>query len=172
MVGMQFPSSPRLHFRAWTEADLPLALSLWTDPEVAHFLGGVMSSDAVEARLRLEMDRQTRLGFQYWPIFHREGGHFAGCAGLRPFHAEVEVYEVGVHIARRFWSERLGEEAARAVIQHAFESLGARALTAGHNPENHHSKALIERLGFAYTHEEPWGPQRLQHPFYRLKRPA
>ncbi len=155
---MSFPSSTRLQFRAWTEADRALAYSLWADPDVARYLGGVMSMEAVEARLQLEMDRQRQFGFQYWPIFLRDQGDFVGCAGLRPFHNEPHVHEVGVHIGRRFWSERLGEEAARAVIQHAFDQLGAEALTAGHNPGNVHSKALLERIGFVRTHEEPWGP--------------
>ena len=73
---------------------------------------------------------------------------------------------------RRFWSERLGEEAARAVIQCAFEDLKASGLTAGHNPENLHSKALLARLGFTYSHLEPWGPLQMDHLFYRLPRPA
>ena len=166
-----FLTSSRLDFRLWTEADLPLANSLWGDPEVSLYLGGPFTPDAIGAKLEVELDRRKRLGIQYWPIFHRPSGQFAGCAGLRPFHDETRVRELGVHIARRFWSERLGEEAARAVIGYAFDTLHLDALTAGHNPENLHSKALLTRLGFTYTHHEPWGPQNLNHPFYRLPRP-
>ena len=172
-----FLISPRLAFRHWTEADLPLAHSLWGDPEVALYLGGPLTLEATAAKLEVEMHRQRTYGHQYWPIFLREGeeeshtGTFAGAAGLRPFHDQPDVRELGVHIARPFWSARLGEEAARAVIRHAFDHLHLEALTAGHNPANTHSKALLQRLGFTYTHHEPWGPQNLQHPFYRLPRP-
>lgn len=169
---MNLPASPRLAFRCWREADQPLALSLWTDAEVSRYLGGPMSPEEARARLRLEMDTQRRLGVQYWPIFFRTDGDFAGCAGLRPFHQEPGVYELGVHIARSYWGARLGEEAARAVMRHAFETLGARALTAGHHPENRNSQALIERLGFRFTHKEPWGPLAMEHPFYRIERPS
>ena len=179
-----FLSSPRLTFRTWTEADLPLAQSLWGDPEVALYLGGPFTPDDVRAKLQVEIDRQLTYGHQYWPIFLRESrdvgesgdggetGTFAGAAGLRPFHDQPHVRELGVHIARPFWSARLGEEAARAVIRHAFDTLPLEALTAGHHPANTYSQALLQRLGFAYTHHEPWGPLHLQHPFYRLERPS
>ena len=58
----------------------------------------------------------------------------------------------------------------RAVARVAFDELGVSALTAGHGPENVNSKALLLRLGFRYTHEEPWGTQGVLHPFYRLER--
>ena len=166
------PSSPRLTFRHWTEADLSLAFSLWGDPEVAFYLGGALTLDATRDKLAVEMDRQQRFGIQYWPIFDRTTQQIAGCAGLRPFGDDnPHVRELGVHIARPFWSQRLGEDAARAVIAYAFDELKLDALTAGHNPGNLYSKALITRLGFTYTHMQPWGPFHLEHPFYRLERP-
>lgn len=165
-----FLESPRLKFHHWTEGDLPLAVSLWGDPEVAYYLGGVLSEDACRAKLEVEIDRQARFNIQYWPIFERSTGEFAGCAGLRPFHDETDVRELGVHLGRRFWGGKLGEEAARAVIGYSFGALELKALVAGHNPENLHSKALLARLGFSYTHAEPWGPLDLLHPFYRLER--
>jgi [ribosomal protein S5]-alanine N-acetyltransferase len=165
-----FPSSQRLLFRAWTQDDLPLARSLWTDPGVMGHMGGPMTEDEVQARLELEMSRQRTLGVQYWPMFLRGTGEFAGCAGLRPWRDETNVFEAGVHVARRFWSERLGEDAAHAVARFAFGELGVAALTAGHGPNNVNSKALLERLGFRYTHAEPWGRLNTMHPYYRLER--
>jgi len=164
------PSSARLVFRLWTDEDLPLATSLWTDPDVMRYMGGPMSDKGVRARLDLEMSWQSRSGVQYWPMFLRQTGQFTGCAGLRPWHDEPHVFEVGVHVARLFWSERLGTEAARAAMRYGFEELDASALTMGHGPGNVRSQAMIERLGFRYTHEEPWGPENVLHPSYRIER--
>ena len=160
----------RLAFRYWEPDSLPLATALWCDPEVMRHMAGPYTPEQAKARLDLEISHQQSLGFQYWPIFLRETGEFAGCAGLKPFHGQTEVLEVGVHIAKTFWSGRFGEEAARAVIDHAFRRLGVVALAAAHGPDNIASKALIERLGFVYTHDEPWGPWQRMHPFYRLER--
>jgi [ribosomal protein S5]-alanine N-acetyltransferase len=139
------------------------------DPGVMAHMGGAMTADQAKARLDSERTRQATLGISYWPIFDLTSGEHAGCAGLRPFHDEQRVYELGVHIAPRFWSERYGEEAARAVIEYAFETLGALELTAGHGPDHVKSRYLIERLGYTFTHEEPWGLENRMHPFYRMK---
>jgi ribosomal-protein-alanine N-acetyltransferase len=67
---------------------------------------------------------------------------------LQPWHDEPHVFEVGVHLARPFWSQRLGEEATRAAMRYGFDELNARALTAGHGLGNVQSRSMIERLGF------------------------
>ena len=173
----QLPAATeRLLFRTWTLADRDLARSLWTDPEVMRHMGGAATPAAADQRLQQEIDRQARLGFQYWPIFLRTTGQFAGCAGLRCFHPETpdrqppQELEVGVHLARPCWSLRLGEEAARAVIDHAFDVLGVESLMAGHGPAHTDSQALILRLGFVYAQHVVWGPLQALHPFYRLRR--
>jgi ribosomal-protein-alanine N-acetyltransferase len=168
--------SERLVFRTWTENDLPFAITLWTDADVMRHMGGARSAEQAAERLRDEMSAQQTYGFQYWPIFKQRAdgtpGEHAGCAGLRLFHGSLQALEVGVHIARPLWSGRYGEEAARAVIAHAWQYTGAKILTAGHGPDNANSKALIERLGFTYTHHEPWGPHNRMHPYYQLIKPA
>ena len=166
-----FLRTERLGFRTWAEADVPLALALWTDGAVMGHMGGPMSAADAEARMRLQMANQNELGFQYWPMFALGSGEHAGCAGLRPFHDRTDVVEVGVHLAPPFWGGRYGEEAARAVIGWAWAHTRADAIVAGHGPHNEHSKALIGRLGFRYTHHEPWGPHGTMHPYYRLERP-
>jgi ribosomal-protein-alanine N-acetyltransferase len=172
MSNLDFLETPRLTFRCWMAADRPLASSLWQDAEVMRYMGGPMTDAEVDARLSREIGTQERLGFQYWPMFLRETGAFAGCCGLKPFHDEAGVMEMGIHVARPFWGTRLGEEATRAVIAYAFSNLRARALTAAHHPENANSKALLRRLGFVYTHDEIWIRTGQSHPFYRLEPPT
>lgn len=164
-------NSARLRFRTWRDDDLPLAVALWTDEEVMRHMGGARSVEQATERFRDECANHQNHGFQYWPLFSLETGEHAGCAGLRPFHGSLDMLEVGVHIARPFWSGRYGEEAARAVIAYAWAHTSASSLVAGHGPDNANSQALIERLGFVYTHHEPWGPLNRMHPYYRLERP-
>ncbi len=163
-----FLVSERLGFRHWTAEDLPLALALWTDPGVTAFLDGPWTPAQAEARLALEIDRQRTLGVQYWPVFELATGRHAGCAGLKPYGSEPGVWELGVHLARPFWSGRYGEEAARAVMEYGFQVVQARALMAGHHARHEASKALMDRLGFRFDHIEEWGPTRRLCPFYRL----
>ena len=158
----------------WAPDDLPLAVSLWGEPEVARFLqaDGPPSRASIEERLGRELASQAQHGFQYWPIFLRADGAFAGCCGLRPYRLEDRVHELGVHLRSAFWRRGLAVEAARAVIDHAARVLGARALFAGHHPSNVASRATLLKLGFRYTHDELYAPTGLRHPSYLLTLPG
>ena len=89
-------------------------------------------------------------GLQYWPMFLLDSDRHVGCAGLRPYRSEQRVYEFGVHLCRAFWGRGLAREAALAVIAHAFDTLDAEALFAGHHPANHASRQLLLKLGFVH----------------------
>jgi ribosomal-protein-alanine N-acetyltransferase len=155
-------SSARLKFRSWTEEDIALAEALWCDPEVTRFFGGPMSREQSRERLHTECERDSSLGMQYWPIFLRETGEFAGCAGLRPWSVDPQTIEVGVNLMRSAWGLRLGEEALLAVLAHAFDTLGLPVIVAGHGIAHDNSRKLLERVGFKYTHNIRWGPKEIE----------
>jgi len=164
-----FLQSQRLGFRQWSGADLPLAQALWGNPEVTRFIGGPLSLEKIQERLRAEMEFYSLHAVQYWPILLLESHEHAGCAGLRPYRLEDRIFELGVHLRRPYWGRGLAEEAARAVINFAFERAGVKALFAGHHPANSASQHLILKLGFRRTHEEFYPPTGLNHPSYLLQ---
>jgi [ribosomal protein S5]-alanine N-acetyltransferase len=160
--------SIRLTFRSWTEKDTALAEALWCDPEVTHFFGGAMTPEQAHQRLAIEREREDRLGIQYWPMFSRETGEFAGCAGLREWQMDPTVIEAGVHLMRSAWGLRLGEESLRAVLAHGFDTLGLPTIVAGHGIGHDNSQRLLERVGFAYTHNITWGPKAIEVRMYAI----
>lgn len=162
------PPTERLEFRCWSAGDLPLALSLWGDPQVTDLIGGPFADDAVAQRLSSEIVHESQHRAQYWPIFLREDGQFAGCAGLRPYDVSRRIYELGVHLRPEFWGRGLAVEAGRAVVEYGFGELNASALFAGHNPRNEMSRKFLLKLGFVYTHDELYPPTGLKHPSYLL----
>jgi ribosomal-protein-alanine N-acetyltransferase len=166
--GSYFLTTPRLGFRQWTAADLPLAVSLWSDPEVTRLIGGPLSEEAVAQKLADEISSMNLHGVQYWPLFYLVAEEFAGCAGLRPYQPKEKIYELGFHLRPAFWRQGLAEEAGRAVIAYAFETIQARSLFAGHHPANAESRRVLEKLGFLFTHEEVYPPTGLKHPSYSL----
>jgi RimJ/RimL family protein N-acetyltransferase len=95
-------------------------------------------------------------------------GEPVGCCGLRPYKSEMKIVEIGAHLRRVFWGQGYAPEAARAVMGYAFNTLGVKALFAGHNPANEASRRLLEKLGFRYTHDEYYSPTGLNHPSYTL----
>ena len=163
---MFFLRAERLGFRTWTEDDFELAYALWSNAEVTRYIGGPFSREWVEQRLASEIENQRTLGFQYWPIFLLDTNEHVGACGLRP--REENIHTFGFHLLPQFWGRGLGTEAARAVIDYAFETLHVKALFAGHHPENIRSKRALESLGFAYWRHDLYPPTGLQHPGYLL----
>lgn len=165
-----FLKTERLGFDCWSAEDLGLARELWGDPKVTELIGGPFNDEQIVERLGREIACMTAHRVQYWPIFLLGDGRHAGCAGLRP-RAEEGVCELGFHLRPECWGRGLAEEAGRAVVKFGFEILGARALFAGHHPQNAASGRVLSKLGFRFTHEEFYGPTRLLHRCYLLSRP-
>jgi RimJ/RimL family protein N-acetyltransferase len=165
-----FLTSSRIGFRTWALDDLPLALSLWGDPEVTRHIDsrGQLTPQQVNERLLREIATQQVAGVQYWPIFLLASGEHLGCAGLRPRPAEG-VYEFGVHLRPMYWGRGYATEAGHAVLRYAFERLGAKAVFAGHHPRNDASRRMLAALGFRYTHDELYPPTGLHHPSYLME---
>jgi ribosomal-protein-alanine N-acetyltransferase len=166
-------NTARLTFRSWRAEDEALALGLWGDPRVTALIDarGKLGADEVRRRLEVEIQRELEHGIQYWPIFLRDTGEHVGCCGLRPYDPARRILELGFHMRGDHWGKGLATEAARSVIAHAFSRLGVSALFAGHHPGNAASRRTLEKLGFHYTHDEPYAPTGLNHPSYLLTRP-
>ena len=167
-----FLKSARLGFRSWSTEDLPLAISLWGDPEVSRFLGGPFSQEKIKEKLAREITLMSNHNVQYWPIFLLASGEHIGCVGLQPYKLDEKIYELGAHLLPAFWGRGFALEAGEAIIAIAFESLGARKLFAGHHPRNIASRSVIKKLGFQYFGEEFYPPTGVMEPAYLLSPPS
>ena len=161
-------TTERLRFDVWSEDKLPLAEALWCDAEVTRFIGGPFTREQVQARVAREMANFAAHGVQYWPIFKRESGEHAGCCGLRPYDLDARVFALGFHLLPQHWGKGYAREASLAVIEHAFTSLDASKLFAGHHPQNERSRKTLVALGFEYWRDELYPPTGLMHPSYLL----
>lgn len=159
----------RLFFSKWSGGDRELAAELWGDPRVTRYIcaAGKFTDVEITQRLLTEIENDRKFGIQYWPCFCPASGELVGCCGLRP-HGKDE-YELGFHLRPDFWGMGYASEAAGAVMQYAFSTLGAKALFAGHNPQNTASAAVLKKLGFSYMKDEYYAPTGLYHPSYELR---
>jgi RimJ/RimL family protein N-acetyltransferase len=163
-----FLDSDRLKFRRWSENDIDLAKDLWGNDEVTKFIGGSFSFEQIQTRLLREISNYNQYGIQYWPVFLRKDNSFIGCCGLRPYKPEEKVFEIGFHLCSDYWGHGYATEAAKCIIQYAFDKIEVSKLFAGHNPNNTASKKVLNRLGFQYVHDEYYQPTGLYHPSYEL----
>jgi ribosomal-protein-alanine N-acetyltransferase len=166
-----FLANDRIGFRCWREDDLPLARELWGDRRVSEFLGGPFSAEQIRVRLETEIALQREHNVQYWPLFLVHGDVHVGCCGLRPYDAAAGILELGFHLRPEHWGLRIGFEAARLVIRHAFTALAVSALFAGHFPNNTRSRTLLIKLGFEYQGMKVYPPTGVLEPTYLLRNP-
>ena len=136
---------------------------------MTRFIGGPFSETQIQERLAREIASMRDQRVQYWLVFSLADGDFAGCCGLRPYKPEECIYELGFHLRPAHWGKGFAVESARAVIAHAFDSLGAQQLFAAHHPENLASRKVLEKLAFRFTHEELYAPTGQMHRCYILE---
>ena len=164
-----FLTTPRIGFSLWSREDTALARQLWGDHRVTEFLcaSGRFSEAEIAGRLEREIQNQIEHQVQYWPVYCLDTAAFAGCCGLRPYDRKQNIYELGFHLRPEYWGRGFGSEAARAVIEYAFDTLKVSDLFAGHHPHNKASAKMLIKLGFHYTGDEYYEATGLDHPSYR-----
>jgi RimJ/RimL family protein N-acetyltransferase len=161
--------SDRIGFRRWQQDDLPAAINLWGDPQVTRlFYKNPLTQEQVDRRLQEEIECEEKHHIQYWPIFLLENDSHIGCAGLRP--RDEGILELGIHLKPEYWGRGFATEAGRRVIEHAFGNQLARAVFAGHHPDNKGSRNGLLKLGFLGTTAKLYEPTGLIHPGYLLYR--
>jgi len=161
-------TTSRLLFHQWNPAMLNYAQRLWGNPEVSRYIAthGQFSREQIQERLEQEICNQQQYQLQYWPLFTHDK-HFIGCCGLRPRNLSQQIVEIGCHLLPEFWGLGYAAEAMIAVINYA-RKRGFSKLFAGHNPQNHASQKMLQKLGFCYIGNEFYPPTGLDHPSYEL----
>jgi len=150
--------TPRLILRRFRDSDLASFMAYRNDPEVARYQSWESISRAEAAKFIAQQSRQRPGIPGKWFQFAAEvkaGGALAGdCAllvipttPLTPALACKTLGEIGYTFAREYQGIGLATEAARAVIDFAFDSLGLNRVIATTDCRNARSVALMERLG-------------------------
>ena len=165
--------SERLGFRHLLPEDLDALYALYRDPEIRrYFPDGTRTYE----QTRDELDYFVRgvpahpeLGL--WATIHKPTGAFIGRCGLLPWTiGQKEEVEVAFLLAKPYWGQGLGTEAAGAIAGHAFERLRLERLICLITPGNEASVGVAGRIGMRFEEEivDEFGPALV----YALSRPA
>lgn len=91
-------------------------------------------------------------GAGWWAVEEKETGRLVGTVGAF-FREESTVMELGWNTYRAFWGQGFANEAAAAVLNHAFEIRREPKVRALITPANESSLRVAKRLGLAYEAE-------------------
>lgn len=82
--------------------------------------------------------------------------------------------EIGYWLDRAYWGKGYASEAAQALVEYAFETLGLTKLSTGHAIDNPASGKILRKLGFRETRrvsvEYPVRGDCVVHQFYKIDR--
>jgi RimJ/RimL family protein N-acetyltransferase len=153
---MQILETDRLILRRLQPSDLDDLFALYRDPEIRrYFPDGTLT----RAETKQELDwfrnghpEHPALGL--WATLHKSTGRFIGRCGLIPWTIDgrPEV-EIAYLLAKPYWRQGLGSEAARALVRHGFDALRLPGLIALIDPTHQASIRTALSAGLAFERE-------------------
>ena len=144
--------SVRLDLRPLTTAHRDAALALWRQPGVRRYLWDdrIITPEQALAPLRVSEHDFREHRFGLWGLHQSGDPALLGFCGLRVADVMAEP-ELLFALDDGCCGRGYAWEAARAVLQHAFDELGLPAVGAATDAANLRSSRLLEKLGMRLT---------------------
>jgi RimJ/RimL family protein N-acetyltransferase len=150
---------------------LELEVRLDSDPEVLRYISGRAHTrdEVVESHARRLAHAGKVDGLGHWMAFgsgdcshdstapeSADDGGFIGLMMLPPAHGpdqpdDPTVADLGYRIARRYWRKGLASEASRALLRHAFDTVGQNRVIAQTMAVNLGSRGVMTAIGMRYV---------------------
>jgi RimJ/RimL family protein N-acetyltransferase len=142
----------RLVLRRFRADDADLLVELDSDPAVMRYITGGVATPREEIEtdyLPAFLGYYERAdGYGFWAAVDKESGEFVGWFHLRPAPgAPADEPELGYRLRREAWGRGLATEGSRALIDLAFERLGARRVVAETMVVNAASRRVMDKAG-------------------------
>jgi ribosomal-protein-alanine N-acetyltransferase len=151
---MRMLETERLILRKLTADDAEALYRIYHEPGVLEYFahGPPESIDAERADIQRHLLYYERHGFGLWATTLRESGELIGRCGLLAQQVDdAQEIEVAYLLSPRFWGRGLASEAARAIRDFAFYTLGHSHLVSIIHPGNRASKRVATAIGMAFS---------------------
>jgi [ribosomal protein S5]-alanine N-acetyltransferase len=146
--------SERLSYHKFTLADIGDYLSWYTHDEVMkHITGRGLTKPEAEARFKIALginEQYADAGF--YAVRKRGADLFIGIAKF--VFTETHEAEVGYGMLPEYWGKGYASEILDCMVKNARKHHRITKLVAIVNPENHASKKVLAKKGFALYKEE------------------
>ncbi len=144
--------TPHLELRALRQGDLADLYAYASDPEIDRYTPWVHYQSLAEAQVDLNgfLAEYERDGLGAWGIEHQADKRLIGIINISPPHPRNRRTELGFTIARAYWGRGYASEAARAVINFAFDKMKLVRVEAVCLAENQASARALVKAGMQY----------------------
>lgn len=147
---MTLLATPRLLLRPFRDGDLDDLFVMDSDDRVMRYLAnglkGRTREECAKSLERVIANAATRPGYGLLHGSLRDSGQFVGGCGLFAL-ADSDEVEIAYRLPFACWGQGYATEMARAVLAHAFSSLGLPRVIGLTWPENVPSQRVLEKIG-------------------------
>jgi RimJ/RimL family protein N-acetyltransferase len=173
----------RLTLRPWQETDRAPFAEMNADPVVMHYFEAPFTRQQSDEAIDRYLAAFDREGFSFFAATMRDTGDFIGTIGLQTMRDAVPnlpqpAVEIGWRLAQASHGKGLATEAARTIVDFAFNQLALNEVVAITALPNHASRRVMEKLGMTHRPEldfdhprVPAGHQYQRHTLYSLRNP-
>lgn len=153
---MKILETNRLILRHLEPNDLNSLFALYSDPEVRqYFPEDTLTYEETKGELEWFLNGHPdhpQLGL--WATIHKATNQFIGRCGLLPWTiGERSEVEVAYMLAKEYWGQGLGTEAAQAIAHYAFDQLQLSRLICLIDRENMASHKVARKIGMTFEKE-------------------
>lgn len=161
---MIIQETDRLLLRHFHIFDNTAMEQIFCDEEVMRFGPGAKPKEFVTDWIRVTLRNYVQWGFGPWAVVEKASRETMGYCGLFYFpdiNGKPET-EIGYRLSRRFWKSGYATEAAIAVKDYGFNTLGLTRIIAMVDPGNVASVRVAEKVGM--HHESDVLMEGYSHP--------
>ncbi len=168
--------TPRLLLRSMQAADLDALLLIFIDRKVmASFGGELFDRRQMEEWLHRNLEHQAHHGYGLFSVILKTSGVLIGDCGLELMEVDnTPVAELGYDFRSEYWHQGYATEAASAVRDYAFQTLGLPHLISLIRVGNIASRRVAEKVGMQFDSEftrygSPYWKFKIANPLTRRK---
>lgn len=144
----------RLLLREYTMDDFDALYEIMSDRETMQHYSAPFDKAKTRRWIEWNIDNYSKYGFGLWAVVLKESGVFIGDCGITIQTIDGEhLPEIGYHIHKNYWRRRFAKEAAKAVLDWAFENTDYPSLYSYCKYTNEASYKTAEAIGMHFEKE-------------------
>ncbi len=121
---------------------------------VAAHIGGAWTADRSAQFVHGAVEHWQRKGYGQWMFAEKATGRTVGRCGLRHYRLDnCDEIELLYAFEPDVWGRGYGSEAACAVVNHAFDTVGVESIVSFTLPDNPASRRVMEKAGLRFEKE-------------------
>ena len=148
----------RLILRPFQEKDAERVFECWEcDPDVAKYMFWTSHNDIKKTKewIAFELGQIEKEDWYRFAIVLKDTSELIGTA-LIYFEEEVECWEIGYNLGKKYWGKGYTTEAVARIVDFAREQLEISQIVGRYAKENPASGNVMNKLGFKYEKDIPY----------------